>query len=297
MRNTQRVNPLFLFVALLSVSSSSIIVRFLPDVSAVVIAFWRMGLASLFLWVYSGFNNQGKLKPSWRLPVIIAGIFLGFHFAFFFSAVKLTKISNATLLGTTAPLFTLFIEMFFMKRRFPLITIFAIFISILGVVIVHGFSMDFSSEDAKGNLLAVACSACIALVFLIAEKVRKNTSTIIYSRHLFMIAAMTLVLLSLIRGDRLFDFSGTDFIFFLALGFFPSILGHVILNYSIKYLPPSVVSSVPLGETVIASTAAYFVFIEPIPLNTAIGGILTLTGLFILGFRNHPPRFSSDTRL
>ena len=297
MSDAQRVNPFLLVVALLSVSSSSIIARFLPDISAVVIAFWRMGIASLFLWGYSGIKNQGKLNRPWRLPVIIAGIFLGFHFAFFFSAVKLTKISSATLLGTTAPLFTLFVEVFFMKRRFPLITLFAILISILGVVIVHGFSIDFSSEEATGNLLAVSCSACIALVFLIAEKVRQNISTIIYSRHLFMIAAMTLIILSLIRGDRLFDFSGTDFIFFLALGFFPSILGHVILNYSIKFLPPSVVSSVPLGETIIASTAAYFIFIEPIPLNTAMGGILTITGLFILGFRNQGGRFSFDTRL
>jgi len=256
-----------------------------------------MGLASLFLWVYSGFNNQGKLKPSWRLPVIIAGIFLGFHFAFFFSAVKLTKISNATLLGTTAPLFTLFIEVFFLKRRFPLITYFAISISILGVVIVHGFSIDFSSQETTGNLLAICCSACIALVFLIAEKVRQNTSTIVYSRHLFMVAAITLVVLSLIRGDRLFYFSGTDFIFFLALGFFPSILGHAILNYSIKFLPPSVVSSVPLGETIIASAAAYFIFFEQVPPNTAIGGIITLGGLFILGFKNQAARFSSDTRL
>lgn len=297
MKDTHTVNPLLLVVALLSVSSSSIIVRFLPDVSAVVIAFWRMGLASLILWAYSGFKNQGRLKSKWRLPVIIAGIFLGFHFAFFFSAVKLTKISNATLLGTTAPLFTLFIEVFFMKRRFPLITLFAILISILGVAIVHGFSVDFNSKEAKGNLLAVSCSVCIALVFLIAEKVRKTTSTIIYSRHLFMIAAMTLIILSLIRGDRLFDFSGIDFIYFLALGFFPSILGHAILNYSIKFLPPSVVSSVPLGETIIASTAAYFIFFEPIPLNTAIGGTLTLTGLFILNFRNRGARFSSDARL
>ena len=297
MEDSYKVNPLLLIVALLSVSSSSIIARFLTEIPAVVIAFWRMGLASLFLWAYSGFKKQGKLDPSWRIPVIIAGVFLGFHFAFFFSAVKLTEISNATLLGTTAPLFTLFIEVFFLKRRFPLITYFAISISILGVVIVHGFSIDFSSQKATGNLLAICCSACIALVFLIAEKVRQNTPTIVYSRHLFMVAAMTLIVLSFIRGDRLFYFSGTDFIFFLSLGFFPSILGHVILNYSIKYLPPSVVSSVPLGETIIASTAAYFIFIEPVPPNTAIGGILTLGGLFILGLRNQEARFSSDTRL
>ena len=292
----QGVNPLWLVIALLSVSSSSIIVRFLPDVSAIVIAFWRMGLASLFLWGYSGIKNQGKLTPSWRLPILIAGIFLGFHFAFFFSAVKLTKISNATLLGTTTPIFTLFIERVFMKRRFPVLTIFAIILSIIGVFIVQGFSFDFSGDESKGNFYALACSVCMALVFLIAEKIRKNTPTLIYSRHLFMIAALTLFILSLITGDFIFNFSGTDFLWFIALGFFPSILGHTILNYSVKFLSPSVVSSVPLGETIIASTAAYFIFLEPVSSSTATGGILTLTGLFILSFRNQATRFASDTR-
>ena len=296
MSDAQRVNPFLLVVALLSVSSSSIIARFLPDISAVVIAFWRMGIASLFLWGYSGIKNQGKLNKQWRFPVIIAGIFLGFHFAFFFSAVKLTKISNATLLGTTAPLFTLFIEVFFMKRKFPLITLSAILISIFGVLIVNGFSLDLGSEQTKGNLFAVSCSVCMALVFLISEKVRQTTPTILYSRHLFMIAAVTLLTLSLTKGDLLFDFSGTDFLWFVSLGFFPSILGHTILNYSVKFLPPSVVSSVSLGETIIASTTAYFIFMEPVPLNTAIGGTLTLTGLFVLGFRNQAARFSFDAR-
>lgn len=292
----QGVNPLWLVIALLSVSSSSIIVRFLPDVSAIVIAFWRMGLASLFLWGYSGIKNQGKLTPSWRLPILIAGIFLGFHFAFFFSAVKLTKISNATLLGTTTPIFTLFIERVFMKRRFPVLTIFAIILSIIGVFIVQGFSIDLTGDESKGNFYALACSVCMALVFLIAEKIRKNTPTLIYSRHLFMIAALTLFILSLITGDFIFNFSGTDFLWFIALGFFPSILGHAILNYSVKFLSPSVVSSVPLGETIIASTAAYFIFLEPVSSSTATGGILTLTGLFILSFRNQATRFASDTR-
>ena len=111
-----------------------------------------------------------------------------------------------------------------------------------------------------------------------------------------MIAALTLFILSLITEDFIFNFSGTDFLWFLALGFFPSILGHAILNYSVKFLSPSVVSSVPLGETIIASTAAYFIFLEPVSSGTAIGGIFTLTGLFILSFRNQATRFASDTR-
>ena len=183
-----------------------------------------------------------------------------------------------------------------MKRRFPALTIFAIILSIIGVFIVQGFSFDFSGDESKGNFYALACSVCMALVFLIAEKVRQTTPTILYCRHLFMIAAMTLLLLSLINGDLIFDFSWTDFLWFLALGFFPSILGHAILNYSVKFLSPSVVSSISLGETIIASTAAYFIFMEPVPLNTVIGGILTLTGLFILGIKNQEARFSPDSR-
>ena len=58
-----------------------------------------------------------------------------------------------------------------MKRKFPLITLSSILISVLGVLIVHGFSLDLGSEETKGNLLAVSCSVCMALVFLISEKI------------------------------------------------------------------------------------------------------------------------------
>jgi drug/metabolite transporter (DMT)-like permease len=286
---------LWLVVALLSVSSSSIIVRFLSDHSANVIAFWRMGLASLLLWLYSGFKKQGNLKPSWKLSVMVAGIFLGFHFGLFFSAVKLTKISNATLLGTTAPLFTLIIEIFILKRRFPFITIFAIMLAFLGVLVVQDFTIDFSSGESKGNFYALAGSLCIALVFLIAEKVRQSTNTVTYCRHLFMWAALTLGGLSLFDSESIFHFSKMDFLFFFLLGVFPSIFGHVIFNYFIKYFSPSIIISVPLGEPLIASIAAFYVFGEQPHSNTLIGGVFTLTGLFILGIKNQANDFVSES--
>ena len=289
------VNVIWLAIALLSVSSSSIIVRFLPDVSASVIAFWRMGLASILLWIYSGIKNQGELETLWRIPVIIAGVFLGFHFALFFSAVKLTKISNATLLGTTAPLFTLVFELFVLKRRFPVVTVFGIFLAFLGVMVVQGFSVNFSSEESKGNLFALAGSLSIALVFLIAEKVRQSIKTVVYCRHLFMWAALTLGVLSMFGGSSIFYFSKIDFFLFFLLGLFPSIFGHVTFNYFIKYFPPSIIISVPLGEPVVASIAAFIIFNEQLPPSTLAGGALTIAGLFILGFKNQAIDFDSES--
>ena len=250
-----------------------------------------MGISSVLLWIYSSINRQGRLHPSKIFPVVIAGVFLGFHFALFFSAVKLTTISNATLLGTTAPLFTLIVEIFIFKRRFPVITIFGILLAFFGVLIVQNFSFNFESSGTKGNSFALCGSLSIAFVFLIAERVRNSTPNIVYCRHLFLWASITLAFLSFLNNDLIFSFSKNDFLLFFVLAFFPSILGHVIFNYFIKHFPPSIVVSVPLGEPFIASIAAFFIFNEQASLSTIAGGVFTITGLLILGFKNQVEHF------
>ena len=81
--------------------------------------FWRMLFASIILWVYSMFKAQGKMTNKTNFKnTILAGVLLGIHFALFFSAIKLTRIANATFLGTLAPFFTLIIEIFILKRLF-----------------------------------------------------------------------------------------------------------------------------------------------------------------------------------
>ena len=97
---------------MLAVSTSPIIARYLENVPAVSISFWRMGFGSLILWGVSLVKKQAPLSNANLKRTLIAGIFLGIHFALFFSAIKLTTISNATFLGTQAPLITFFIEKF-----------------------------------------------------------------------------------------------------------------------------------------------------------------------------------------
>ena len=108
---------LLLFIAMLAVSTSPIIARYLEDVPAIAISFWRMGFGALILWGISLVKKQIPLKDENLKRTIIAGIFLGIHFALFFGAIKLTTIANATFLGTLAPLITFFIEKVILKRK------------------------------------------------------------------------------------------------------------------------------------------------------------------------------------
>ena len=274
---------ILLFIALFSVSTSPIIAEFLKDVPAISISFWRMFIAALILWTYSLFFKQGKVKSSNNLKsIFVAGILLGIHFALFFQSIKMTKIANATFLGTLAPLFTLLLESFLFKRKFNKFVIMGLLLSFCGAVIILSDNFDMSQKYTLGNFLAVLCSVCLAISFIIAEKVRQTESTIVYTRTLYLAASATLLIIAVITNSNLVNHALSDYIGLLFLGLVPTIIGHNIIYYSVKFVSPTIVSSFPLGEPVIATILAFFIFGQIIGINIILGGLITLFGLLLI---------------
>ena len=196
-----------LFVALLAVSSSAWVVRLLPEHSATTIAFWRMFLASLMAFAVS-YKTILTFVPNKK--ILLAGIFLGFHFALFFRSVQLTSIAEAALLGTIAPVFTEFYSIMFQKKGFSIKVFFGLSLALLGAYVLISQS-SFSDTSTHGNLLAVLCSVAMAVVLLVGKDVRKNVSLFEYSRWLFLYAAACLFLISLYQNVNVFSFSVSDF--------------------------------------------------------------------------------------
>ena len=271
---------LILGLAVLSVSTTSLVVRHLALVPAVVIAFWRMFTASGMLWLFSAVKPSGKLSAENKIPIILAGIFLGSHFATFFASIRFTSIASATLLGCLAPLFTSILEWLSgEKLKEKVVT--GLSLSLFGTLILQ-LNPSQTGSTSFGNFLAIASSFFMALTWFQAKKIRKNTNTVVYGRTLFFISSVTIFLVILFTKESIFTFSSENFIWFLFLGFVPSILGHNLLNYSIRYISATSVSSVVLGEPIIASVLGYFLFGEKIPQSSWIGGPLILTGLYYL---------------
>ena len=267
---------------MLSVSTSPIIARYLDAVPAVTISFWRMALGAIILWFISIIKKQIPLNSKQQKRTIIAGILLGIHFALFFGSIKLTTIANATFLGTLAPLFTFIIERFILKRKHTKGILIGLGFAICGAIIIVGNKFNFSSDFTIGNLLAVGCSIFLGIGFIISENVRKEIGTISYSRTLFSTAAITLLFISFLTNANLLDFTYTEFVGLLLLGIIPTLFGHGTMYYAIRYVSPTIVASTPMGEPILASTMAWFLFQEGIEMFTIIGGSITLIGLFLL---------------
>jgi len=269
---------LLLMIALLSVSSASLVVRMLSDTNAITIAFWRMFLASIMVFTVS-YKNIFSFVPDKK--IILAGVFLGIHFALFFRSVQLTSIAEAALLGTTAPIFTELYAIIFQKKPILPVVIFGLFVAFVGAGVLVSQS-SFSETGALGNVLAILCSIAISFVLVVGKDIRKRVGLFEYTRWLFFFASCTLFIISLIANVSIFSFSPEDFPWFIFLALVPTMVGHNIFYYLIKTLNTTTVAAVPLGEPIISSLGALALFGEPIGVAVVVGGGITLLGVFLV---------------
>ena len=271
-----------LIVGLLAISTSPVIAKLLPLVPAAVIAFWRMTSASVMLWGYSSIRPQESITPKNIRLVLAAGFLLAMHFIFWFGALKLTSIVNTTVLGIVAPAFTLLFERLWYNRKLSWITITALLIILVGGIIVQGNDLGYLQGSGLGNIMAILSAVFLGSVFLIGSKVRKTTPVITYTRTVYTVSAIVLLVSSLILDNLLLGYTKNDYFWLFMLGLIPTLIGHTAFSYSVKFVSPTVIAAFPLGEPIIASYLAWLLFAERVPFYVVGGGLIIFIGLIIL---------------
>ena len=271
---------LILFIALISVSSTAVVIRYVELVPALTLAFWRMLSASVFLWCYSIKRPQRLIPLNNRNRILFAGFFLGMHFALFFVGVRSTSVASATLLANTGPIFTSLLSRL-SGRKVTGSVILGLLISIFGIILVQWSGFGFEGNSYWGNVSSLLSGFCIAMTYMFASKIREDTENILYGRSVFFVAAVTIWIVSMLSGGSIFSFNRGDIAWFIFLGIVPSILGHNMLNYCIKYLSPTAIASIPLGEPIIASALCYALFLETVPVSAFIGAPFVFCGIII----------------
>ena len=117
---------------------------------------------------------------------------------------------------------------------------------------------------------------------MIGEKVRESENTIVYTRSLYLSASATLLFISFFTSEQLINHNFNEYLGLIFLGLVPTILGHNSIYYSIRYVSPTIAAAFPLGEPIIATIFAYFIFSEVITVNIFLGGFITFIGLILI---------------
>ncbi len=277
-------NPyIILFIGVLAVSTSAIFVK-LATAEAGVIAFYRLFFSVLLMLpiFVLKYRNELRLivKRDWILT-IISGIFLAFHFIFWFESLNYTSVASSTVLVTMQPLFAFIGAYLFFKEVITVKAIISAIVAIIGSVIISWGDFQVSGTALFGDILALIACGLITGYLLFGQDVRKRMSLITYTFLVYSFSSITLLVYVVIKGEALFGHSNSDWMYFLLLAIIPTLLGHTLFNWSIKWISTTAISMAILLEPVGAAILAYYILEEYIMFSQVIGGVIIIIGILI----------------
>lgn len=286
------------FAGILFVATASIIIRFAQaEASSLVIAAARLVVASLVLVPLALTRHRQEFKTL-TLPEIIkgilSGVFLALHFAAWITSLELTSVASSVVLVTTTPLWVALLSPLVLGERIGKGLVFGLIVSVVGSVIVGlgqachfeaGVfvcqALDWNGQVLLGNGLALLGAWMAAGYLLMGRQLRSKLSTISYTAFVYGVAAVILGAVVAVRREPVFSYSGPTYLWLLALGIFPQLLGHSLFNWSLKYISAAYVSLTLLGEPIGTIVLALWILKESPTLLEGVGAGLILMGIGI----------------
>ncbi len=289
-------------IGILAVSTSSIFIRYAQadGVSSLVIAAWRLSLASLILAPIALLRYRAELRALDRRGLslaLLSGVFLAIHFATWITSLEYTSVASSVVLVSTSPLWVAILAPLTIREPVGRAVLIGMGLALIGGTIVslsdscslNGFSSlqcpplsEFVGGAAfLGDLLALTGALAAAGYLLIGRNLRENMSLIPYIFVVYGMAAIILVIIMFTAGESPFGYAPQTYLWFFLLALVPQLLGHSTFNWALGYLPAAFVSVTLLGEPIGSAILAYFI-LDEVPTTLMIfGAILILIGIYI----------------
>ncbi len=285
---------------ILAVSTASPIIRFAQqDASSIVIAAWRLGIATLVLAPVALTRHRVDLRAlgyKKLLLLVLSGFFLSLHFASWISSLEYTTVASSVVLVSTSPLWVALLSPLVLQERIGPAVRAGLLVALVGGVVVglseacgfaggrlacSSFQAALQGRAVFGNLLALTGALTAAGYLLIGRSVRSSLALAPYIFVVYGSAAVFLLAAVGLRGESMLGYQPRTYLYFLALGLIPQLLGHSTFNWALRYLSAAYVSVTLLGEP-IGSTILAYVFLNENPGVLEIaGGILILVGIYV----------------
>ena len=229
-------------------------------------------------------NERKNIKSFGKRRLLLcglSGVFLALHFTTWLTSIKMTTITSSTVLVNTHPIFIVLGTIFILKKKVSKKAMAAILIALMGSIIITLGDSSTGHGNLTGDLLAIAGGFFVAGYFMIGNVARKDMSLTAYTFIVYSFCTITLLLFDFLTKTSLYNYPTTDWLIFLFLALFCTIMGHSVFNWALKYLNPTFVSTSILGEPVFASITAIFAFGEIPSVWQLIGGSVILLGIFL----------------
>lgn len=286
------ITLLGLTVAVLAVGCSAILIR-LSDAPALALSFYRLAISVALLALPALLRERQALRRlGLRDWLLLAGsaLSLALHFYVWIESLNYTTVASSTVLVTSSPFIVLALSSWFLGERTNRIGLLAMVVGVAGGVIVGWGDFQVSGSALFGDLLAFLGAVTVSGYTVAGRLARQKMSATLYSLVVYALASALLCLFMLLQGVPLAPYPAREWVLFTALAVIPTILGHNLFNWALRWVSATTVSMVTLGEPVVATVLAWMLFGEVPGWSTILGGIMLLAGIALfVGYGSRPP--------
>ena len=207
------------------------------------------------------------------------GLALGIDIALFFSAVKLTTVVNATLIGSLQPVLVGAVAVVFfgetIRRSDAMWSLVAI-AGVAGVMLASSTSPEWS---LKGDLLSVGAMFAWGAYFIFSKQSKKHLTPTEYTAGTSIWSAIILFPLTFAFGQELSAPSTEAWLQLALMLLVAGVIGHVLMNWSLVRIPLWVGSTFTLFIPVAAALLAWVFLDEPLTIAQAIPVVVVIVAL------------------
>ncbi|MEC9389504.1 MAG: DMT family transporter [Myxococcota bacterium] len=277
---------LVLMASIGAISTAANLVRRVPDMHPIAIAFWRTAAVAVILAPTLAAPRSLRPRGSMFWWSIGAGLCLAFHFWAWFASLQLTTVIRSTVLVCLTPIWAGLWSWTIFKEPPSIRFWVGIGIALVGVIsMTQGSTEAGSAASMEGDLLALAGGFLSGTYLTIGRGVRAKSGWGPYGAILCASCAGWLVLLALISGASLAVVGSNAVWVLAAMALGPQLIGHIGFAWLVRYVPATIIGAAILLEPVGATALGTVILDEWPSTEEVVGGIIILLGVLVATVR------------
>jgi drug/metabolite transporter (DMT)-like permease len=289
--NKKYLPYLALAICILALSTSAIFIKY-ADAPGPVTGFYRMSIATILLSpfaIHRIIKNKRVNRSNFIIP-LVGGVFSGLDLGIWAIALGFTTAASATILGNTAPLWVALGAMLIFKEQLKRKYWIGLLLAMAGATLIVGTDFLLHPRLGWGDVIALITGFLYAGYYMTTEFGRRSIDAISYIWLVFLSASVTLFFLNYLLGNSLFGYSKQTYAIFFATAIISQLLGYLMSSYALGHLPASVVSVTMIGQPVVTAIIAIPLLGETLGTAQILGGILALTGIYLVNIAHESAR-------
>jgi len=289
------LRPYLLLIFGVMVCSTAVILINASNTHPFVQAAWRVTLAALVL-IPVAWRDYKKHRAEFTLEHLrrttFPAVVFALHMITWTAGARMTIAAQASLVVNFAPAAIPFFLHWLVGERINRAEIIGTLIALTGVIALTVRDAFTGGGSAWGNIVCFISMLLFACYLALGRKNRTFPSIWLYMVPVYAQASVICVLFSLPWWGTC-DFGDTrEWVLMIALALLPTVVGHTILNVSMRHLRGQIVSLCNVGQFVFAGIMAWLLFQQIPPGSFYLASLLVVIGVSIVVFASptSPPR-------